>query len=206
MKSSSPAHLHYNIDKSLGDIGWQGLPCILYTGKKLWLNSQLPALCVLCLNQPLQESPGFPFQPMDQDLLNPSRIAQLYPHSHLYWPIGLYEFGNLICIKLDQLGTWVGTCSKKGAPPSPPPLCLSWVHFCFLLEAAFPPVCKLFHLNKVSPFWIFLGILVYTSEKWFPQSYMDIQWQNRGSFYWCYSLFPLSYVRLKDWDEYSASF
>ena len=81
----------------------------------------------------------------------------------------LYKFGNLNCIKLDQLGNSTGTFSIKGSLPSE-------------AHSQFPPefailFCKLFHLNTVSffsedspflkclLFGTSLGILVYKSLK-----------------------------------------
>ena len=56
------------------------------------------------------------------------------------------ELGNYICIKSDQLGTWVGGNFVRGGLP------FGSTHFCFLLEDSI--VCglqELLHVMWVSP-------------------------------------------------------
>lgn len=123
-------------NKSPAAICWQGL--LMYS--VYWEQPQTEILashtmaCLVTLNQPLQGSLGFIFWPLDWDLPCPIRIAQLYPHLHLYQAELFYnnqsepmiptnqqhnsdqselcEFGNLICI--NGAG---GACSIKGGLP-----------------------------------------------------------------------------------------
>lgn len=81
-------------------------------------------LLASCLTPP-SESPmrrELPVSCLDQgDLPYPIRTAaQWLTHRHILpRPIGLHEFGNLICMQQTSLGTWVGTFSVKSSLPLP---------------------------------------------------------------------------------------
>lgn len=60
--------------KSLRDICWQGLSCILYVGKKLWLNSQLLALGLFPLSE--LTTAGKPWIPLSTNGPRPALSSQ----------------------------------------------------------------------------------------------------------------------------------
>lgn len=166
---------NFRNNQSLAAICCQGLLMhSVYRGKP---QTELLTSCTMapglhCLHQPLQGSLGFIFCPIDWHLPLPIRTAQLHLHLHLYQaelfynnqlksmiPINQqhnsdqserYEFGDLICTNLDQLGTWAGTCSIEGGLPFVLGECTLSFHQRLHFSAL-----QLFHLNKVFFLYLF---------------------------------------------------
>lgn len=81
-------------------------------------------------------------------------MYNMYPYLHLYRPIHIVQFGNLICMKWPKMETIMGNFYKQFL------LCLSRMHFQLLPEAVSPQFAN-GYLKKVSPFFFLQCLWIY---------------------------------------------